>query len=349
MTVDGQLAGGAVSDVARARAMAFLGRSILDRYKVEDLVAMGGLAAVLRARVIGNGEEVALKILHPDTEQLPELVDRFKREAIAGRHIYHPNVAAVHEVIQLEDGTWCMVMEYVRGVTLRSLIEHGPMQPLRAAKIARQIAVGLNAAHDMGIIHRDMKPLNVMVCAGPDGGDEVVKVIDFGLARVPVDELRVGVEANHELTQAGVVMGTMAYLAPEAALGMRSIDKRSDLYALGVVLYEMLSGLHPFDAATPSEMFAKHRKAPVPPIKERAQGVRVPQTLETLARKLLEKDPEERSPNARAVIAALDATIRELEEDATGGVLRGWRMVVAAGGVGVMLAAGIAAYLLAGR
>ncbi|EYF08738.1 serine/threonine-protein kinase [Chondromyces apiculatus] len=355
MTVDGQLAGGAASDAARERAKSFLGRSILDRYKVEELVALGGLAAVFRARVIGHGkgEDVALKILHPDTEQLPELVDRFKREAIAGRHIYHPNVAAVHEVVQLEDGTWCMVMEYVRGVTLRQLIAQGPMPPMRAAKIARQIAVGLNAAHDMGIIHRDIKPLNVMVCPAPgseDGErDEVVKVIDFGLARVPVDELRVGVEANHELTQAGVVMGTMAYLAPEAALGMRSIDKRSDLYALGVILYEMLSGKHPFDAATPSEMFAKHRKAPVPPIEKRAPGVRVPQTLETLARKLLEKDPEERNPNARAVIAALEAAMREMEEDATGGFLRGWRIVAAAAGVGLMLAAGVAAYLLAGR
>ncbi|HSO00277.1 MAG TPA: serine/threonine-protein kinase [Candidatus Nanopelagicales bacterium] len=348
--MSGQLAGGAVSDAARERAAVFIGRTLLGRYRVEELLAMGGLAAVFRATVVGNGELVAVKILHPDTEQLPELVARFQREAIAGRHIYHPNVAAVHEVVQLEDGSWCMMMEYVRGVTLRELMEQGPLPPVRAAQIAREIAVGLNAAHDMGIVHRDLKPLNVMVCppAAP-GSTEVVKVIDFGLAKVPVDELRVGGDGGNELTQAGVVMGTMAYLAPEAALGMRAIERRSDLYALGVILYEMLAGKHPFDATSPAEMFAMHRKGFVPPIAERTPGVKVPEPLEAVARKLLEKDPDDRLPNARAVIAALDATMREMEEEATEGWLRGWRLVAAAGGVGLVLAAGAALLILASR
>jgi serine/threonine-protein kinase len=348
MSEDGQIAGGAVSDMARDRALSLLGHTLLGRYRVEELVAMGGLAAVFRARIPRSGEEVAIKVLHPDTEQLAELVARFKREAIAGRHIYHPNVAAVHEVAQLEDGTWCMVMEFVRGVTLRDLLANAPLQPLRAARIARQIAIGLNAAHDMGIVHRDVKPLNIMVLQPPaEGTEEPVKVIDFGLAKVPVDELRIGNEdSRHELTNAGVVMGTVAYLAPEAALGMQAIDRRADLYALGVILYEMLAGLHPFDAATPGEMFAKQRKAFVPPIAERAPGVDVPAQLEAVARKLLEKEPDARFPNARALIAALDAAIQEIEVEAADGPFGGWRLVALAALVGLLLAAGVAVLLL---
>lgn len=352
MIEDGQIAGGAVSDMARDRALSLLGHTVLGRYRVEELVAMGGLAAVFRARVPRSGEEVAIKVLHPDTEQLPELIARFKREAIAGRHIYHPNVAAVHEVARLEDGSWCMVMEFVRGVTLRDLLSHAPLEPVRAARIARQIAIGLNAAHDMGIVHRDVKPLNIMVLPPPSGAaEEPVKIIDFGLAKVPVDELRIGSgeDSQRELTNAGVVMGTVAYLAPEAALGMRSIDRRSDLYALGVILYEMLSGLHPFDAATPAEMFAKQRKAFVPPIAERAPGVVVPAQIEAVARRMLEKEPDVRFPNARAVIAALDAAIQEIEAEATDGPLGGWRMVALAAVVGVLLAAGVAVWLITTR
>jgi serine/threonine-protein kinase len=351
MMEDGQIAGGAVSDAARARAMALQGKTLLGRYQVQELVAMGGLAAVFRAKVLGNGDEVAIKVLHPDTEQLPELVARFKREAIAGRHIYHPNVAAVHEVARLDDGSWCMVMEFIRGATLREHLANAPLQPVRAARIARQIAIGLNAAHDLGIVHRDVKPLNIMVLQPPSEGlEEPVKLIDFGLAKVPVDELRIGEDAvGSELTHAGVVMGTVAYLAPEAALGMRVIDRRSDLYALGVVLYEMLSGKHPFDASTPGEMFAKQRKAFVPPVTERTPGVEVPASIEAIARKLLAKEPEERFPNARAVIAALDASIQQMEAEATEGKFRGWRLVAAGGGVGLLLAAAVAALLLLTR
>lgn len=310
MTEQGSLPRGDVSDSALVYAESLVGRTLLDRYRVEELVAMGGIAAVFRGNRLADGEPVAIKTLHPDAEDLPELIKRFQREAIAGRHILHPNVAAVHEIAQLEDGAWFMVMEYVRGATLRDLMREGPMPPARAARIALQLGAALNAAHDLGILHRDVKPLNVMIEAGPE---ERVKLIDFGLAMVPVEELALdGENIRASLTQPGVVFGTVAYMAPEAALGMRSVDRRSDLYAVGVILYEMLAGKHPFPATDPYVMFNQHRVAIPPPIAERAPGVSVPPALEAIAHRLLAKDPAERFPNARALMAALDAVLQEL-------------------------------------
>ena len=311
MTDEARIAGGAVGGAAKARAAALIGCDVGGRYRIEELAAMGGIASVFRARKLATGEDVAIKVLHPDAEELPELIARFQREAVAGRHIYHPNVAAVYEADQLDDGSFYMVMEYIRGGTLRQLIDKGPVPPLRAVRITLQLAAALNAAHDMGIIHRDVKPLNIMIL---DGAEERVQLIDFGLAKVPVEQLAIAQEdGRRSLTNAGVVFGTVAYMAPEAALGMRSVDKRSDLYALGVILYEMLAGKHPFSATQPAALFAQHRAELPPPIAERSPGVEVPAALEAVVRRLLEKDPDARFPHARALIVALDAVIPELE------------------------------------
>lgn len=306
------LAGGGPSDEARARAESLVGHVVRLRYRIEELVAMGGLAAVFRATRVSTGEDVALKLLHPDVEGLPELIARFEREAVAGKHILHPNVAAVFEMDQLDDGSYFLVQEFVRGETLRKMIARGPVEPLRAARIASQLAAALNAAHDLGIVHRDLKPLNVMVCSGPE---PVVKLIDFGLAKVPVEHLAIGGvdDARRSLTQAGVVFGTVAYMAPETALGMRALDKRADLYALGVILYEMLAGKHPFTATDPAALFAQQRTAVPPPIAERTPGVVVHPELETVVRTLLEKDPDARYRSARAAMAALDKAIQAIE------------------------------------
>jgi eukaryotic-like serine/threonine-protein kinase len=315
MSAPGLIAGGEVSDAAKERAAALIGSTILGRYRIEELVATGGISAVFRAKQLATGEDVAVKVLHPDAEELPELIERFEREAIAGRHILHPNVAAIFERSQLEDGSWFIVMEFIRGVTLRKLIDRGPIAPLRAARLARQLATALNAAHDFGIVHRDVKPLNVMILDGPE---ERLQLIDFGLAKVPVEQFSLNEnQERRSLTNAGVVLGTVAYMAPEAALGMRSVDRRADLYALGVILYEMLAGKHPFTATDPPTLFAQHRSATPPPIAERSPEVTVPPVLEQLVMRLLSKDPDERFPHARATIVALDAAIRKMEEAET--------------------------------
>jgi eukaryotic-like serine/threonine-protein kinase len=313
------IAGGEVGAVAKARAAALVGRVIVGRYRVEELLAMGGIASVFRAKKLADGQEMAVKVLHPEAEGLPELIERFEREAIAGKHIFHPNVVTVHEIAQLDDGSWFLVQDFVRGDTLRALIDRGPVEPLRAAKLARHIANGLTAAHDMGIVHRDIKPRNLMLVDGPE---EKVQIVDFGLAKVPVESFAlVGDEGRPSLTQAGVVFGTVAYIAPEAALGMRNIDRRSDLYALGVILYEMLAARHPFTAADPAEMFRKQRHDVPPPIRERSPGVEIPPDLEAVVTRLLEKDPDARYPHARALKVALDAVIQSMEAQAARAVV----------------------------
>jgi serine/threonine-protein kinase len=188
-----------------------------------------------------------------------------------------------------------------------------------------------------------------------DGQEERVQLIDFGLAKVPVERLAVaGDDARRSITQAGVVLGTVAYMAPEAALGMRSIDRRSDLYALGVILYEMLTGKHPFTAVEATALFAQHRAAIPPAFAERAPGVEVPRALEAVTRCLLEKDPDDRYPHARAVIVALDAAQKELAarapDAARGAGLEGLSRRVKVGAVLALCAlVGVVVLLLASR
>ncbi len=292
---------------ARDRAEHLVGRTIDGRYRIDGVLAMGGMGAVYVGRHLKLKKRVALKVLHPAAEDDPELVSRFEREALAGGHVSHPHVAAATDFGELADGTRFLVMEYVKGITLRSLVEReGALPAERAARIARQIAVALGEIHGRGIVHRDLKPRNVMLTE-----DDFVKIVDFGLAKVEAGRMST-VTAEEEaddarLTTAGVVFGTFGHLAPEAALGMASVDARSDLYALGVMLYEMLAGKHPFEAKTDLELFARQRTRRAPPIAERAPGVVVPEALERVALRLLERDPGDRFQSAADLMAAIDA------------------------------------------
>ncbi|WP_437779498.1 protein kinase domain-containing protein [Sorangium sp. So ce1097] len=300
-------------EAAKQRAAAYLGRVISKRYRIDEVIAMGGMGAVYRGEHVHMHKRVAIKILHPDTERLPELVHRFEREAIAGAHIQHRNVATATDFGEAEDGSFFLVLEYVRGTTLHEIIRRGPMPIARAVVIARQLAAALDATHAMHIVHRDLKPRNVMVVE-PQG--DLVKLIDFGLAKVSVDQLRRSVASPESvrapeslparLTTAGVIFGTIAYLAPESALGMDFVDERADLYALGLIFYEMLAGKHPFPSRDPVELFNQHRSAPVPAIAEHAPGVAVPPAIEAVVRRLLEKQPRARFETAAELIGALD-------------------------------------------
>jgi serine/threonine-protein kinase len=317
---------------AKERASSLIGRVISERYRIAELVAMGGMGAVYRAEHLLLKKRIAIKILHPDIENLPELVSRFEREAIAGAHIQHPNVAAATDFGKLEDGSFFLVLEYVRGTTLHQAIKKGCIEPRRAVHIARQIASALGAAHAMGIVHRDVKPRNVMLI---EGRGDLAKLIDFGLAKVSMERLadslrspmsgaaprshvNSGADSHsqpHEgdrLTGVGVIFGTIAYLAPEAALGMDSVDGRADLYALGLILYEMLAGKHPFVGTDAVELFKQQRYAIPPPLCERAPGVNVPSALEAVVMRLLAKDPAARYQTAKELVDALDASIEEL-------------------------------------
>jgi serine/threonine-protein kinase len=275
-----------------------IGQIVSDRYRIVELIATGGMGSVYRGEHVHMLKDVAIKVLSPEAERLPELVERFRREAIAGAHIRHPNIASATDFGQLADGTYFLVLEYVRGTTLDLVIEKGPVSVERAVRIARQVASALAAAHEMGIVHRDLKSRNVMLV---DGQDDLVKVIDFGLARVDMDQVS-SLSAPAQapaLTVVGELFGTVAYMAPESVLGMNAVDARSDLYALGVILYELLSGRRPFEADEPQEVFRQKRTLSPPPIPG------APAPLEAIVMRLLEKDPDKRFQTAADLGAAL--------------------------------------------
>jgi eukaryotic-like serine/threonine-protein kinase len=293
------------------RAAALVGKLVGGRYRVEALIGTGGFGAVYRAEHVRMRKRVALKVLSADAERLPEIVTRFEREAVCGAHVQHPNVASATDFGQLDDGSFYLALEYVDGERLSDLINRGPLPPERAARIARDIASALAAVHEKGIVHRDVKPENVMMTPS-----DRVKLIDFGLAKIKPELINEVAKTNAgiQLTAVGAIVGTVAYLAPEAALGMDAVDERGDLYALGLVLFEMLSGKRPFEGHDNVSLFRHQRFSPPPRIAERAPGVEVPAALEAIALRLLAKNPADRFASAPAVVRAFEALVGPADE-----------------------------------
>ncbi len=227
-------------------AESLIGVLLSGRYLIERLIGEGGMGAVYLAQHTHMRKRMAVKVLHPEMSRMPEVVARFEREAMAAAHIDHPNVAAATDFGKLEDGSFFLVLEFVEGSSLREAIAKGRLELGRAIHVTRQTASALARAHALGIVHRDLKPENVMLVAR-EGDRDFVKVLDFGIAKVPVGEL-VGEPktGGQVLTQLGMVYGTPEYMAPEQALG-QAVDPRADLYALGVMTFEMIVGARPYD------------------------------------------------------------------------------------------------------
>lgn len=261
------------------------------RYQLRNQIARGGMTDVFLGHDTLLSRPVAIKRLFPEFATDPSFVERFRREATAAANLSHPNIVPVYDWGSAE-GTYYIVMEYIEGHSLAELLRSGgPLAPERAAEIAMDVAEALGFAHNNGLIHRDVKPSNVLL--SPDGQ---VKVTDFGIAIVAYG----GAESN--LTQTGAVMGTATYFSPEQAQG-KSLDHRSDLYSLGIVLYEMLCGRPPFTGDTSVAIAYKHVQQAVP--SPSSLGVVLPESLEAIAMKLLAKNPEERYPTAKDVIRDL--------------------------------------------
>ncbi|MBA3318620.1 MAG: serine/threonine protein kinase [Gemmatimonadales bacterium] len=260
-----------------------------DRYELREKLGGGGMGTVYQANDRQAGGTVALKFLSESLAGDPVLKRRFQREAQAAAALDHVNIGAIHGVEETEDGRLFIVMPYYEGGTLKNLIAQGPLPVAEAVGCAAQVADGLAHAHAAGVIHRDIKPANLMFAA-----DRSLKILDFGIAKI----------AGEKLTRTGLVLGTLAYMSPEQAAG-GTLDHRTDLWALGVVLHEMLAGRPPFSAPSIELLFHAVRRGEPP--KVRSLRPEVPTEVEAVVSRLLEKEPGRRYPDAASVAAALRA------------------------------------------
>ncbi|MBL9012974.1 MAG: serine/threonine protein kinase, partial [Myxococcales bacterium] len=264
-----------------------VGKTVDGRYHVIELIGEGGMGKVYLAEHVEIGKRVALKVLHPSYSRMPDLVERFRREARAASKIGHPNIVDVTDSGTTSDGSVYFVMEYLEGIELGSVIEREkPIDVARALKISSQVCRALAAAHAQGIVHRDLKPENIFLITR-DGAADVVKVLDFGIAKTTEAEAA----RERRLTSPGMAMGTPEYMAPEQAAG-RPADARCDVYALGAIMYEMLSGEPPYSGDNFMEILTKKAtQDPPAPITIRED---LPPQVSDLVMQAMARNPDRR-------------------------------------------------------
>jgi serine/threonine-protein kinase len=275
-----------------------IGTLLAGRYVLEDVIGEGGMATVYRARHKLVDRPCAVKILSPRYATDPVVRERFRREAKNSQKLSHPNIIEIFDQGEADETTAFMVMEYLRGETLAELIAEGAIAIPRALGIMIQIGRGIARAHDFDVIHRDLKPENIFLCTRDDGTD-LAKLLDFGIARSRSDS---------RLTGAGELFGTPQYMAPER-IKAGEAGPSVDLYALGVIYFEMVTGALPFDAPDIPTFFVKHIKEP-PPL-PRSINPSVPPELEALILRLLAKEAKERPVDAHRVVSDLIAIARD--------------------------------------
>ncbi len=263
------------------------------------------MGAVYKAKHTGFDEFRAIKVLNRELSGDEKFLERFKREAYVTRKLNHPNAVKMEDIDEAEDGSPFIVMEFIEGRNLKDVIEEeGPLSAPRVCAIARQVAAALDAAHTLGMIHRDIKPENIVLVQGSEG--EKAKVLDFGIASVR--EAERGEEGSRkDLTGGGFVVGTPAYISPEQAQGRRGddLDGRSDLYSLGIVMYQSLTGDLPFKSQSTMEMLMAHIQTPPSPIRLVRPDLLIPEPLAVLVMRMLQKDRNLRPASAAALIEEL--------------------------------------------
>jgi len=279
-----------------------IGQVIDNKYRVERLVGRGGMGSVFQATHLGIGRRVALKVLELSGAPALEVVTRFEREAQAAARIGNDHILDIFDFGSLPDGSRFIVCEFLDGETLASRLERQPMTPSELVPIARQLLNGLAAAHAAGVVHRDLKPDNVFLLRHKAGWADFVKIIDFGISKFQATS---GDESGMRMTATGVVMGTPFYLSPEQARGGPDIDHRSDVYSVGVILYEAVTGRVPFQAQNFNELIFKIVLEEAPPPYTIAEGV--DRDFSDIISKAMARDPRTRYQSAAELAAAIEA------------------------------------------
>jgi tRNA A-37 threonylcarbamoyl transferase component Bud32 len=278
-----------------------IGRVLEDRWVVERKLGEGGMGAVYLAHQRSMSRSVAVKTLRKELVDSDEFVDRFMREVQVATALSHPHIVTVLDFGQDTDGTLFLVMELLEGEELTQRLARAPMSPQEALRIAIQIASALEAAHGMSIVHRDLKPDNVFMLKMPGGGT-FAKVLDFGIAKV--------LDSESKVTKTGMIFGTPEYMSPEQCKGV-GVDHRSDFYALGCMLFEMLGGRTPFRADTPMALLLAHVSSAAP--RPSSFGVAIDPNVEDFVMRLLSKEADDRPPSATVVREILEKLLAGLE------------------------------------
>jgi eukaryotic-like serine/threonine-protein kinase len=275
----------------------FVGRVIDNRYEIQARVGEGGMGVVYRARQISIDRIIALKMLNAQMAQDPTWVQRFYNEAKACSRLQHPNTIRMFDFGQTQEGRLFMTMEFLDGVSLRDALQRGPLAPQRVVKILIQCCASLAEAHSIGIIHRDIKPDNVFLL-NMAGSPDFVKLLDFSVAKL--------LEGDRMKTQAGVVFGTPQYMSPEQGRGL-PLDARSDLYALGVLAFEMLTGNVPYNDDNPMTVIQMHLHGAIPPMADT-----IPYSVQNIVRRAMEKDAARRFQSSGEMMQMCQQVFAEL-------------------------------------
>ncbi|MBI2893074.1 MAG: serine/threonine protein kinase [Deltaproteobacteria bacterium] len=264
-----------------------VGRVLGGLYRVLEPIGRGGMGVVYAVEHVHLGKKFALKVLSRTVARNASAIDRLRQEAIAASRIEHENIVDIVSFDTTPQGDVFIVMEYLRGESLARVLERGPLPLARAIEIGVQIARALQAAHDKDIIHRDVKPENVFICQR--GSDAIIKVLDFGISKVKDAETE-----RVRMTKTGELVGTPLYMSPEQARGETKLDARTDVYALGVILFEMLTGKTPFTGENYFQLLWKHSNETAPTLGSSRSGLAAPPALEAAVARALAKDPAER-------------------------------------------------------
>jgi serine/threonine protein kinase len=288
-----------LQDDAAQQAVPSLGSVIADKYRIEELIARGGMGAVYMATHLVSGKKVALKWMLPALGQVPGAKDRFTREACATARIDHPNVIDIYDVGS-DRGSVYLVMELLRGETLAEYLQRTPqVTAADAVGLLMPALRGVAAAHSHAVIHRDLKPDNIFLCRSVEGEPREPRVLDFGISKVGS-----GDDARLSLTRSGAVMGTPYYMSPEQVRGAKEVDERSDIYAFGVILYEMLTGQRPFEAETYNQLILKIATEDPAPILE--LNPFIDRRLVSVIERAMARDPHQRYPSIEELALALE-------------------------------------------